>query len=241
MKQCFNRLSSVALAPDCAVLSFLAATPVSRGGSQVLSGHVPKLAAGLQPLRHMDGTNRLQLAIGLPLRDKAGLTNLLQQIYDPRSTNFHHYLTAAQFAERFGPTVSDYQMLKAFLISNNLGITGNHPNRTLLDVTVLWRTLRGAFHIKIQVYQHPSQNRTFYAPDTDPTINLSVPLLHITGLDNAVLPFPKIVQKPATRSGEAIPKGNWVRDRRQLPGIRFPGCVCAQCLPDRDRPVGGTL
>ena len=41
----------------------------------------------------LPGTTRLNLAIGLPLRNGEALTNLLRQIYDPASAQYHHYLT----------------------------------------------------------------------------------------------------------------------------------------------------
>jgi len=41
-----------------------------------------------------------------------------------------------------------------------------------------------ALHVTIRTYRHPTENREFYAPDTEPWLDLSVPLLNITGLDN---------------------------------------------------------
>lgn len=42
------------------------------------------------------------------------------------------------------------------------------------------------FQLTIRVYQHPNEQRTFYAPDTEPSVDatLAVPLLNISGLDN---------------------------------------------------------
>ena len=155
---------------------------------------------------HFDGTNHLKLAIGLPLRDQAGLSNLLQQIYDPASPNYHHYLTPAQFTERFGPTAADYQTLKAFAFSNNLAVTGTHPNRVLLDVEASVADIEKAFHTSIQVYRHPTENRDFFAPDTEPSIDLNLPVLHISGLDNYVLPHPFSHKLPKAK-GHANPLG----------------------------------
>jgi subtilase family serine protease len=72
--------------------------------TQVLHGHVPAAAKSLPSLGRFPGTNHLRLAIGLPLRNRAALTNLLRELYDPASPNYHHYLTPEQFTERFGPT-----------------------------------------------------------------------------------------------------------------------------------------
>src|SRR5208282_6253353 len=72
-------------------------------GSQTLRGHVPAVLRQLQPMGRLDAERRLDLSITLPLRDQVGLSNLLAQIYDPVSTNFHRYLTPEQFTARFGP------------------------------------------------------------------------------------------------------------------------------------------
>src|ERR1700728_1066822 len=45
---------------------------------QVLKGHVPKAAKRLSAISRLDSTRHLDLAIGLPLRNRENLTNLLQ-------------------------------------------------------------------------------------------------------------------------------------------------------------------
>ena len=56
----------------------------------MLHGQVPGAIARfhLQPTGRLANTNRLNLAIGLPLRNQEALTNLLRQIYDPASPNY---------------------------------------------------------------------------------------------------------------------------------------------------------
>jgi uncharacterized repeat protein (TIGR01451 family) len=233
MKRCFNRGNSAALAAACAVLLLFLETSVRAAGSQLLHGHVPAAVTGLQPLGHLDGAHRLKLAIGLPVRDQAGLSKLLQEIYDPASPNYHHYLTAAQFAERFGPAEADYETLKAFAASNNLAVTGTHPNRVLLDVEGSVADVEKALHLTMQVYPHPTEQRNFFAPDREPSINLSLPVLHISGLDNYVLPRPMSYRKsdlsqPAASApaGGSGPGGNYLgNDFRAayVPGTSLTG------------------
>ena len=139
-------------------------------------------------------TDRLNLAIGLPLRNRPALTNLLQQLYDPRSANFHRYLTPEQFTGKFGPTDADYQALISFAKSNNLTVTGTHANRILLDVEASVFDVEKAFHVTLYKYQHPTETRTFLAPDVEPSIDLAVPLLEIAGLNNFYLPHPALVR-----------------------------------------------
>ena len=164
---------------------------------QLLKGHLPAAAAHLTPLGRLEGDREMNLAIGLPLRDKEGLTNLLRGIYDPASPDYRRYLTPAQFAERFGPTEEDYQAVRAFAIANGLKVTATHPNRVLLDVSGPVSNIEKAFHLTMRTYSHPREPREFYAPDVEPSLNLAAPVLHISGLDNYLLPRPMSLSREA--------------------------------------------
>ena len=59
-----------------------------------------------------------------------------------------------------------------------------------VDVTGSVATIETAFHVTMGVYQHPTENRTFYAPDREPTPDLPFQLWHISGLDNYSIPHP---------------------------------------------------
>ena len=87
------------------IASVLPAQTTKATERQVLRGHIPRAVTELhlQPVGQLSGSTNLYLAIGLPLRNQEELNNLLQQIYDPASPNYHHYLTPEQFTERFGP------------------------------------------------------------------------------------------------------------------------------------------
>lgn len=201
MKKRKNRLSRVAAATACAVVFLLSEVPCPVLASQLLPGHVLKETANLHAIRHFE-TNHLRLAIGLPLRNKQDLTNLLQQIYDPTSTNYHHYLSPTEFAARFGPTEADYQNLRKFALSNHLAVVGSHPNRMVLDVQGSVGDVEKAFHTTLQVYRHPKESREFYAPTAEPSINSAVPVLHVSGLDNYQLPHPmSLKQTPLPHAG----------------------------------------
>ncbi len=104
------------------------------------------------------------------------------------------YLTPDQFAERFGPTEEDYQAVKNFAASNGLRVTGTHPNRTLVDVNGTVGDIQKALHLHLRLYRHPVENRTFFAPDVEPSLDLAVPVLRIGGLDSYVVPHPLLTR-----------------------------------------------
>src|SRR3954469_23044518 len=81
---------------------------------QRVTGHLRPEVATLQPTGTLPGTNRLSLAIALPLRNQGALSQLLADLYDPASPRYHQYLTPKQFTAQFGPTEADYEALAAF-------------------------------------------------------------------------------------------------------------------------------
>jgi subtilase family serine protease len=155
---------------------------------QFLPGHVPPTVARLQPLGRLPGTNCLNLAIGLPLRNQAALDELLRQLYDPASTNFHKFLLPAEFAARFGPTEEDYQAVQDFVRSNGLVVTGTYSNRVVLDIQTRVADVERAFRVTLRTYRHPTEARDFFAPDTAPSLPANLRVTGIEGLSDFSLP-----------------------------------------------------
>jgi hypothetical protein len=194
-----------------ATLTFLVllclAAPVMAAGSKSLPGHVPAVVAHLSAIGTLPATNRLDLAIGLPLRHQAELSAFLNRLYDPASLNYHHYLTPAQFTEQFGPTARDYAAVEAFARQNNLAIRATHSNRLVLDVNGAVADIEHSLHVKLKVYHHPTEARDFYAPDTDPSVDENMPIADVSGLNNLCLPQPRVrIITSSAKEGRATPK-----------------------------------
>ena len=94
--------------------------------AQIQSKHVPSPALLGGKIGPLDGSNTLQLSISLPLRNKQGLDEAVAQIYDPASPNFRHYLSTAEFIQRFSPAPQDYQALTAYCQRHGLEIQRTH-------------------------------------------------------------------------------------------------------------------
>lgn len=166
--------------------SFAADTLVARG-------HVPSVVASgnAQMNGAVASETVVNFSIGLPLRNANVLSNLINQIYDPSSPNYHHYLTPEQFTEHFGPTEEDYNQVIAFAQKNGLTIRTLHPNRVVLSVSGTADTIEKVFDVHLNRYQHPTEAREFFAPDRAPEVNAALPILEIEGLDNFSLPKPQ--------------------------------------------------
>ncbi len=167
-------------------------TPASGAQLQVLHGHVPKIIKGLSPQSRLAASRQMQVSIGLPLRNLEQLTNLLADIYDPSSPNFRHFLKPEEFAASFGPSTEDYQSVIDFANAHHLKVVHTHSNRTLVDVSGSVADIENAFHVHLLTFKHPKENRDFFAPDTEPSLDLKTPVLAISGLDNYVKPRPQM-------------------------------------------------
>ena len=133
------------------------------------------------------------------MRNCDALTNLLQQIYDPSSTNYQHYLSPEEFTAQFGPTESDYQAVINFARASGLSVTATSPNRMLVNVSGKASKIEKAFRVALHTYAHASEHRDFYAPDTEPSVPSGLDIQDISGLDNYRRPHPKIKFKQAAQ------------------------------------------
>jgi Pro-kumamolisin, activation domain/Viral BACON domain len=195
----FYRRALAAL--GCATALTLQAVP---SGRHTLPGHVPPAVAKLKPAGALAETNRLRLALGLPLRHQAELAALLRDLYDPAGAKFHQFLKPPEFAARFGPTEQDYATVSAFARSHGLQVVQSHANRLLLDVEGSVADVNKAFHVTMNVFQHPTENRTFYAPANEPSVEAGLPLQHIAGLDNYLLPKSNLAIHGSSNHAKAL-------------------------------------
>jgi hypothetical protein len=161
-------------------------------------GHVPAAISRLQAVGELPANRQLRLAIGLPLRNPAELEQLLVRLYDPASPDYHRFLTPEEFTGRFTPTAKDYEMVVHFAETNHLQITARHANRLLLDVSGSASDVDQAFHIRLRTFHHPTENRDFFAPDTEPTVSAELPILDVSGFSDMTPPRSRLKQRPAS-------------------------------------------
>lgn len=193
----------------CALLAMALPGMAAAQQSKTLDGHVPAAVSRfhLQPIGELPANTNLNLAISLPVQNESGLNVLLSQIYDPASANYHHYLQPGEFGRRFGPSAADYQKVIDFAKAHNLAIVGSYSNKMLLDVSGKASDIENAFSVKLHTYHDSIKNRDFFAPDTDPVVNSSVPIRHVSGLDNYYVPRPAFVQKSLNIRASSVKTG----------------------------------
>jgi kumamolisin len=151
----------------------------------------------------LPATELMRLVLVLPLRNQAALDAFLKELYDPSSPSYRQFLSVEEFTTMFGPSQEDYDAVIRFAETSGFTVVGTSRNRVNVDVMGSVASIEAAFHLVMGVYQHPTENRTFYAPDREPTPNLAVRLWHITGLDNYSIPRPALLHRNLTTKPSA--------------------------------------
>ena len=114
------------------------------------------------PLEHMF------LQLHRSAEQERALTELINELHDPSSPNFHHWLTPDQIGSRFGPSERDIAAISGWLQSQGLKVNGVYPNRMTIDFSGTAGTVSNAFRTEIH---HLSVNgQSHFANMTIPQI-----------------------------------------------------------------------
>jgi subtilase family serine protease len=180
-----------------AIAAIASALPCLTNAQSVLTHHVREvtLSGEAAPINRLPATQTLGLDLVLPLRDPEGLKSFLAELYDPSSPTFHHFLTPTEFTAKFGPTEEQYAEVLRFARTNNLSVTGGSRDGMEVQVRGTVLAIEHAMHLNLLTYQHPTEDRTFFAADREPSTDLSFNLWHVSGLDNFSNPHPLYVKK----------------------------------------------
>jgi subtilase family serine protease len=76
------------------------------------------------------------------------LVQLIDQLHNPKSPNYHQWLTAAEFGQRFGLAQADLNTISGWLESHGFQVNV-YPNGMLIDFSGTAGQVRGAFHTQI--------------------------------------------------------------------------------------------
>ncbi|MGA2191018.1 MAG: protease pro-enzyme activation domain-containing protein, partial [Steroidobacteraceae bacterium] len=140
--------------------------------------------AVVREVGRLPATQVLSLDVVLNVRDRAALDAFVADVADPLSFYYRHYLSVQEFTDRFGPTESDYAAVVRYATDHGLTVTGGTRDGMEVQVRGPVSAIESAFHVTLHLYPHPTENRTFYAPDQEPSTTLAFALWHISGLDN---------------------------------------------------------
>jgi hypothetical protein len=175
----FSQASAQTDNPGPGSVANLNNTPLGRSHTpqQVLNG----TASVLGPLAQ---STTLHLVLGLTPPKMAEEEQFLQDMQDPKSPNFHKYLTADEWNARFAPSAEDEQAVVDWAQNNGLTVTGRFKDRLIVNVDGTSENVEKALAVKMNNYQLAGV--TEFSNDRDPVIPSQLAgILHsISGLNS---------------------------------------------------------
>ncbi len=200
-----------ALLPGLVAALLSAATPVARATDRLVNATIddrqtvrlpgnlrPEATAANdrgavaddQPLDHM------QLLLNRPAATTAALDGFIAGLNDPRSPDYHAWLTATQFGTRFGPSAADVQDVVGWLQDHGFTVNEVQPNRVVIDFSGTAAQVRAAFGTAM--HRFAVNGVTHIANASDPTVPMALAgiVRGIVSL-NDFRPHPQYRSRPA--------------------------------------------
>jgi hypothetical protein len=178
----------------------LPANAPGQQGSQQLSGYYgphpnPSVAPLVGPV---PANTPVALQIGLPMQDPAGLQAFIQAVSDPKNPKFRQHMTQAQFYSAHGATAADYAALQAWATAQGFTTYATYPNNLLLSVVGTAAQVEQALYVNLVYRLRQDGLTSFVAVDREPSLDLVVAILQISGLTSFRVP-----QRGGTTTGSA--------------------------------------
>lgn len=162
--------------------------------------HLPVRLAPLPPQMP------IEIALVQRAQHQSGLDTLLAALTDPRSTQYHHFLTPAEFDARFGPSPMSEAQLAAVLRAAGLLVERPPESTSLLLARGTAASVEQLFGVQLDWYR-TADGEQYYAPRAAPHIPaaLSGLISGVLGLDSRRIP----VTRPllASRAGQGPAEG----------------------------------
>jgi len=148
-----------------------------------LRGTVSPLALKLPTYGDLPATQTLPLQIWFKSRNQEQLNALLASQQDPRSPQYHKWLTPQEYAGRFGVTQPEFDQVSDWLTHEGFQVTGGSPAEGYIKFSGSTLTIGRAFGASVLKFS-PDGSR--FGILNEPRIPAQYENLvgNITGLDN---------------------------------------------------------
>jgi subtilase family serine protease len=138
----------------CLVLAAGLAMPLAAGAASnavALPGSSP-LSRPHGPVSPTSGAAHIEFEVGLQLRDPAGALALEGAVADPASPEYRHFLTPAQWEQRFSPSPAAVRAVSVWLRSRGITVEAVTPDRMTVQASAPAATVERAFATKLRDY-----------------------------------------------------------------------------------------
>jgi hypothetical protein len=96
--------------------------------------------------------DRMMLALKRSPQQELALEQFMAEQYNPKSANFHHWLHAQQFGEKYGPSDADIAQVTGWLQQSGFRVENVNKGRTIIEFAGTAAQVQQAFHTEIHRY-----------------------------------------------------------------------------------------
>jgi hypothetical protein len=111
---------------------------------------------------------RMLMVLKRSPEQESALQALLASQQDPKSPNYHKWLTPEEFGKRFGVADSDVQTITSYLSAKGMNVGRVYGGHMAIEVGATPAQIKSAFQTEIHVYS--VAGKTFYANNSNPKI-----------------------------------------------------------------------
>jgi len=125
---------------------------INEGNLVMLHGNTrPEVhtAKDLGPVSDDLRLEHVYLLMNRPPEQQQAIDDLIEQLHDQNSPQYHHWLTAGEIAERFGPADEDLEAVTEWLASHGLIVNGVYHANGVIDLSGSAARLAATFHTQI--------------------------------------------------------------------------------------------
>jgi subtilase family serine protease len=91
----------------------------------------------------------MQLQLQRPAAQEQALQQFINQLHNPKSQNFHKWMTAEQFGQTYGATDQDVNTITSWLQSQGFTVNSVYPSRMVIDFSGSAGHVRQSLHTEI--------------------------------------------------------------------------------------------
>ena len=156
------------------------------------------LAADRGPMSESQPASRMLLLLRRSPDQELALRSFLQSQQNPRSANFHRWLTPQQFGARWGAVDSDLAAVTAWLQSHGFAVDHVSAGRAAIEFSGTIGQVNEAFHTSMRLYSVDGEMHHANARDPEIPAALAPVLAGIATL-NDFRPRPTLLRGPTGR------------------------------------------
>jgi subtilase family serine protease len=125
------------------------------------------------------------------------LERLIAEMHDPRSANYHKWVTADELGRSYGPSQQELSTVIAWLTSHGLRVNQVHKTGLVIDVSGTAAQVRDAFHTEIHSYNVRGKHHIANSSDPQIPAALAPVVIGVASL-NDFRPKPLMRKRPSS-------------------------------------------